>query len=86
MTKVSFSDFFRLLNEWKEIVALANSDLQERDDASVKIDYIIDELKKPTAKRDSEMVLTYLNDLKKVKGIERYVGQSLHTIMLICRS
>lgn len=84
MTKVSFNDYYRLLEEWKEVVKLANSNLSVREDANSKIDTIIAELKKPFEERNSSTVLNLLNELKKIKGLEKYASESFHTIMAIC--
>lgn len=84
MTEVSFHDYYRLLEEWKEIVELANSDLNIRENANSKIDKIIAELKKPIEERNCNTVLDLLNDLKKIRGLAKYVSESLEVIMTIC--
>ena len=84
MTNVSFDDFYRLLSEWKEIVKLANPNLSIQRNTNSKIDKIIAELEKSKIDRDCNEVHDLLNSLKEIKGIEKYVGESLTTIMAVC--
>ena len=84
MNKIKFEDFFLLLNEWKDIVDGTGSDLSVRENAKLKIDKIIDELKKPQAERNVPAVELAIEELKNEKGIKKYVESSSKIIIELC--
>ena len=84
MNRIKFDDFFLLLNEWKEIVDGAGTDLSVRDNTKSKIDIIIAELRKPKEERDVFAVELVMDDLKKAKGIGKYVESSSEIIIELC--
>jgi len=86
MNHSKHEDFFLLLNEWKDIVDGASTDFTTRELTKSKIDLIIAELKKPKTHRDISIVEHNINELKKEKGIRKYVESSSNIIIELCNS
>lgn len=86
MNHIKHEDFFLLLNEWKEIVDGASTNLTEREMAKSRIDIIILELKKPKEERNLNIVESSINELKKERGIRKYVESSSEIIIELCNN
>jgi hypothetical protein len=80
------NEIFLLLIEWKKIVDDANTNQQAREKANSGIDKIIEELQKPLDSRDCPGVMLIMYDLQSVKGISKFVKNTMITMEEICYS